>query len=60
MFEWVKSIVNKMVGWVDRIFQNFEGYSSGYSELLVYGLLIYLVGKMLKIKLNVNTGTSKK
>jgi hypothetical protein len=44
--------VSKVSGWVDRLFSNFEGYSKGYSELLVYALLIWVLGKMLKIKIN--------
>jgi hypothetical protein len=60
MLEWMKNIINKITGWVDRLFSNFEGYSAGYSEFIVYALLLYILSKIFKIKLNINTGMNKK
>jgi hypothetical protein len=60
MLDWVKGIINKGMEWIDRLFGNFEGYSSSYSQLLVYGLLIFLVSKMLKIKIDVTNKPAKK
>lgn len=50
--EYFQALIGKLTGWIDRLFANFEGYSSKYSEFFVYGLLIFLLGKMLKIKIN--------
>jgi hypothetical protein len=50
--DFFKDIINKMVAWVDEIFGFFGIYTSKYSELLVYGLLIFLASKIFKIKVN--------
>lgn len=37
----------------NKAFQYTDFYSANYSKYLVYGGLIYLLGKMMKVKVNV-------
>jgi hypothetical protein len=59
----VDLLINKLISWVDIaisfITSMFGSYSAKYSQLLVYGLLIFLVAKMLKIKVDVGVGKGK-
>jgi hypothetical protein len=57
--EFVNNLVNKVTGWIDNLFNSFGFYTQGYSQYLVYGLLIFLLSKMLKVKLDVNVGKKK-
>jgi hypothetical protein len=47
--DWIKSKI-------DQLFSFFGVYTTKYSELLVYALLIFLASKILKVKLNVGGG----
>lgn len=45
----VNGVLDKVTQWIDTGFSWFGFYSNGYSKYLVYGLLIFLLSKMLKI-----------
>lgn len=57
--QFVSDLISKITGWIDHLFGWGDTYTAGYSKLLVYGLLIFLLSKMLKIKLNINSGGGK-
>jgi hypothetical protein len=54
--EFVTNLVSWIKDKIDMLFTFFGSYSSKYSQLLVYGLLIFLASKIFKVKLNLNTG----
>lgn len=45
-------LVTSITGWINRLFGFGDFYSAGYSKYLVYGLLIFLLSKMLKVKVD--------
>lgn len=51
-------LVRAPFGWVDKIFAYFGLYTQGYSKYLVYGFLIFVLSKILKIKVNIDTKKS--
>lgn len=52
----VNNIVNKLTGWVDKLFEFFGLYTTKYSKYIVYAILLIAASKIFKIKLNLNTG----
>jgi hypothetical protein len=56
----IDGLVGKATGWVDKLFEFFGVYTAKYSKYLVYGLIIFLLGKMLKIKFNIDTSRKGK
>jgi hypothetical protein len=54
---WVQTLINKIISWIDHLFNWGDQYTPAYSKLLVYGLLIFLTSKVLKVKWNLNTGS---
>lgn len=52
----VTGLIDKLTGWVDKGFEFFGLYTSKYSKYLVYALLLFVLSKVLKIKLNLDTG----
>jgi len=58
--EMVDYLVKKITGWIDSLFYYFGSYSNSYSKFFVYGLLIYLLSKLLKVKVDVKTEGGKK
>ncbi len=50
------NLITKITGWIDRVFGFGDYYTAGYSKYLVYGLLIFLLSKMLKVKVDYKTG----
>lgn len=53
----VNALIAKIISWVDHLFNWGDQYTPAYSKLLVYGLLIFLTSKVLKVKWNLNTGS---
>lgn len=57
-------LLNKLMNWmmakIDQLIGFFGFYTQNYSRLLVYGLLILLVSKMFKSKVNVNANVGGK
>lgn len=49
-------VVDWMKAKVDQVFGFFGFYSQNYSKPLVYGLLIFVGAKMLKVKLDWKVG----
>lgn len=47
--ELINVMVNKLISWVDNLFRLFGFYSERYSGLIVWGFIIAIVGKMLKL-----------
>jgi hypothetical protein len=56
----VNALIEKLISWVDAIFGWFGFYSNKYSQLLVYGLLLFIAAKIFKVKANVNVGKAAK
>lgn len=56
VFDWMKGIVDWGKEKIDQVFGFFGFYSSNYSKLLVYGLLLFIVAKMLRVKLDWKVG----
>lgn len=54
--DFLTGLVNKMTGWVDRLFGFGDFYSAGYSKLIVYGVLLFVLSKILKVKVDYKTG----
>lgn len=52
----INGLIDKMTGWIDHLFGWGDVGVNNYSKLLVYGFLIFLGSKMIKIKWNLNTG----
>jgi hypothetical protein len=50
------SLIGKLTGYIDKLFEFFGLYTSKYSKYLVYALLLFVASKIFKIKLNLNTG----
>ena len=52
--------LNGLISWIqakiDQLFSYFGFYTQNYSKLLVYGLLTFILAKMLKVKVDVKTG----
>jgi hypothetical protein len=49
-------LVSKITGWIDRLFGFGDYYTSGYSKYIVYAGLIFVLSKMLKVKIDYKTG----
>lgn len=55
----VDDLVGKITGWVDKLFEFFGLYTSKYSKYLVYALMLFVVSKILKVNLKLDTGGKK-
>lgn len=53
------NIFDKLIGWVDELFAIFKGYSSNYSQLLIYALLLAVASKIFKVRVNLDTKGGK-
>jgi hypothetical protein len=56
----VNSLMGKLTGWVDKLFEFFGLYTTKYSKYIVYAVLIVALSKIFKIKLNLGGGGGKK
>lgn len=54
--EMVQNLLDWLQGIVDKIIEYFGYYTNNYSKYLVYALLLFIVSKMLKLKVDVKTG----
>ena len=54
--EFLTNLVSSMVGWVNRTFGFADYYTAGYSRLIVYGALLFILSKILKVKIDYKTG----
>lgn len=55
----IDGLVGKLTGWVDKAFEFFGLYTSKYSKYLVYALMLFVLSKILKINLKLDTGRGK-
>lgn len=56
----IDGTLNKATGWVDKLFEFFGLYTSKYSKYIIYAVLLFFLGKMLKIRLNLDTSRGRK
>lgn len=45
------TLLGKAESGADRVMDNFESYSVKYSNLFMYGFILFLIGKFVKINL---------
>lgn len=46
------TLIGKASGWIDQIFSIFGLYTSKYSKLIVYAVLLLIASKIFKFKFN--------
>jgi hypothetical protein len=59
----VNVLIAKIIEWVDKLIkfftESFGLYTTQYSKYIMYGILIFLLSKIFKIKWNLNLGGKK-
>jgi hypothetical protein len=55
----IDGLVGKVTGWIDKVFEFFGLYTSKYSKYIVYIVGGLVLAKMLKVKINLDTGKGK-
>lgn len=48
-------LIQAPFGWVNQLIAYFGLYTQGYSKYIVYGFLIFVLSKLLKVKVNIDT-----
>lgn len=52
----LNGLMDKMTGWVDKVFEFFGLYTSKYSKYIIYAVMLVAASKIFKIKLNLGGG----
>lgn len=50
------SLSEKFIEWIDKLFSYFEDYSEGYKKWFVYAMVFIALSKLMKVKVNLDTG----
>lgn len=51
-----KTVINKMMEWIDKLFAIFGSYSGQYSKYIIWAVLLFIASRIFKIRLNLGGG----